>query len=141
MARAHLSPRIFGHRTPRLSRSKNFTPKIFALLFLLFFGLFFFRWNGQTKHRELPYAADVHSTCVFRVRQIKRLAKFAAIDFRIGSPRFLHASALSLEHIGRIEPAFKWPPQNFPLSFFSLQARGPVFLILTLWLGSCGTSA
>src|SRR6202158_1273605 len=32
----------------------------------------------------------------------------------------------------------KCPPQNLPFSFFSLQARCPAFLILTLWLGSCG---
>src|SRR5258708_4212255 len=36
------------------------------------------------------------------------------------------------------DQSFKWPPQNLPFSFFSLQARCPAFLILTLWCGSCG---
>src|SRR5208283_114557 len=33
---------------------------------------------------------------------------------------------------------FRCPPQNLPFSFFSLHERCPGFLILTLWLGSCG---
>src|SRR5450755_1555784 len=36
------------------------------------------------------------------------------------------------------DQSFRWPPQNLPFSFFSLQARCPAFLILTLWWGSCG---
>lgn len=43
----------------------------------------FLRHNRQSEDRELPHPADVNAARVFRVRQVKRLTEFAAIDFGV----------------------------------------------------------
>src|ERR1019366_4926587 len=100
------------------------------LRFLLFLG-----HNGQAKDGKLSYAAHVDTAGVLGTGQVERLAKFTAIDFGIGSPSFLHAAALLLEHIDRVEPALQVPAAEFSLVVFLVAGTLARFLDLNFVFG------
>jgi len=83
-----------------------------------------FRRHRQPKNRNLPRPRHIQSTRLFRIRQIKCLAMFAAIDFGIASPSLLHIPASLLEHIGCVEPAFEMPAAE--LAFLILLVASPL---------------
>jgi hypothetical protein len=87
-----------------------------------------FRRNCQPKNRNLPRPRHIQTTRFFRIRQIKCLAMFAAIDFGIASPSLLHIPASLLQHIGRIEPAFEMPAAE--LAFLILLVASPLSRLL-----------
>ena len=86
------------------------------------------RRNCQPKNRNLPRPRHIQTTRLFRIRQIKCLAMFAAIDFCIASPSLLHISASLLEHIGCVEPAFEMPTAK--LAFLILLVASPLSRLL-----------
>src|ERR1039457_3354186 len=92
--------------------------------------LFFLRRNRQPKNRKLALSRYVHPTRIFGTRQVERLAKFAAIHFGVRSPRFLHAAALLLKHIGGVEPAFQMSAAE--LAFFVFLVAGALARFLDL---------
>jgi len=104
-------PANFRKTEPRGSRNETHSRR--ELRFLLFLG-----HDGQAEDGKLPDAPDVDTTGVFGAGQVERLTEFAAIDFSINSPGFLHAAALLLEHVGRVEPAFQVPAAEFSLVVF-----------------------
>src|SRR5579863_9920285 len=96
-------------------------------LLLLTFSLLL-RRNCQPKNRNLPRPRHIQTTRLFRIRQIKCLAMFAAIDFGIASPSLLHISASLLEHIGCVKPAFEMPTAK--LAFLILLVASPLSRLL-----------
>ena len=99
-------------------------------------GHFSFGGKVRPKTEIHSLAGDIHF-CFRGIRQIESLAMFAAIDFGVLSTGFFNIAAnlFDADQSGRTS-VFKWPPQNLPFSFFSLHARCPAFLVLTLWWGS-----
>ena len=82
------------------------------------------RRHRQPENRNLPRPRDIQPSRLFRIRQIKCLAMFAAIDFGIASPSLLHIPASLLEHIGCVEPAFEMPAAE--LAFLILFVASPL---------------
>ena len=77
--------------------------------------LFSFLRYDKPKHRELPGPGDVHTARVFGTGQVKRLTELATINLSVGSPSFLGATALPLENVGGIKPAFQVAAAEFAL--------------------------
>jgi hypothetical protein len=86
------------------------------------------RRHCQPENRNLSRPRHIQTTRLLRIRQIKRLAMFAAIDFGIAPPRLLHIPARLLEHIGCVEPAFEMPTTE--LAFLILLIAGPLSRLL-----------
>src|SRR5579862_8568357 len=87
-------------------------------------------WNGQPKHRSLPWPGDVQSFRVVWIRQIQRLAVLAAINLGIFSPGFFRVAALLLQHIVGVEPALQMSAAE--LALFVLLVAGPLSALLEL---------
>src|SRR5450432_2477220 len=71
-------------------------------------SLLCFRRQGQAEYRNLSLASNVDNSFV-RIRQIERLAVFAAIDLGVRSPGFVGIAAGLLDRIGGIKPALQMP--------------------------------
>ena len=95
----------------------------------------FFSWNRQPEHRRLSLSRDVHPTHVFRVRQIKRLAMFTAINFSVRSPLSRHVSATLLYNIVHVVPAFQVAAAQFSLGILFVAGTLSLFFDLYLVIG------
>src|SRR5215471_9857788 len=84
----------------------------------VFSFLLFFRRHRQTKDRKLPDTTNVHATRFCRIRQVERLAEFAAIHFRVDSPCLLGTAAFLFEHVGGVIPALQVPATELSLFVF-----------------------
>jgi len=96
--------------------------------------LLLFRRQGQPEHRNHSLPGNIHLG--FRwIRQIKRLAVFAAVDFRIPSPGFFGVAAGLLDHVSPVGPALQMAAAE--LAFLVLLVAGalPVLFDLDLVMG------
>src|SRR5450755_606433 len=109
----------------------DLTPAVnLASRFFLFLGR-----NGQSENRQLPGTRDVHAARIFGTGQVESLAKFAAIDFGIRSPRFLDAAALPFDDIGGVEPALQMSAAEFALFVLLIAGALAGFLDLYFMVG------
>src|SRR6202046_3797327 len=95
----------------------------------LFIFWLIFRRQGQPEHRNHSLAGDID----FRflgIRQVKRLAVLAAVDFSIRSPGFFGVAASLLDHVLRIKPALQMSPTK--LAFFVFLVTGALSRLLGL---------
>src|SRR5664279_540626 len=93
--------------------SPSETRQAASLHLLLFLGR-----NRQSEDRDLTCPGDVDPPRIFRTGQVERLAEFAAIDFGVRSPCFLHAAALLFDHVGGVEPALQMSATELALFVF-----------------------
>lgn len=78
--------------------------------------------EGQSKYRDTPPSGDVQPAWILRIRQVKRLAMFAAIDFGVAPPSLFDITTLPLQHIGQVKPPFQMPATR--LAFFVFLVAG-----------------
>src|ERR1700730_68394 len=97
--------------------------------------LFFLRGNNKTENRILSGARDVHPARILGTRQVERLTEFAAINFGVGSPGFLHITAFLFEDVGGVEPAFQVSAAELALLVFLVAGTLARLLHLNCVLG------
>ena len=97
------------------------------------------RWQRQPEHRNHSLPGDVHLGFL-GIRQIERLAVFAAVDFGIRPPGFFSVAARLLDYIFGVEPAFQMTAAE--LAFLILLVAGalPRLFDLDLMMGKLGRS-
>ena len=91
--------------------------------------LFIFRRQCQPEHRNHSLPGDID----FRflgIRQIKRLAVLAAVDFCVRSPGFFRVAAGLLDHVLRVKPALQMSATEF--AFFVFLVTGALSRLLGL---------
>jgi hypothetical protein len=94
----------------------------------------FLRRQGQPENRNHSLAGDIHFR-FRRIRQIERLAMFAAINFGIRPPGLFGVAASLLDHIFRVEPALQMSAAEFSLFVLLVAGALPRLLNLDLVMG------
>src|SRR5579863_3814208 len=72
---------------------------------------------------------------LFRVRQVKGFAVFAAINLCVGAPGLGHITASSLLHIRRVKPALEMAAAELALGILLIARALPQLLDLHLVMG------
>src|SRR5450432_1388976 len=85
----------------------------------------------QSEHRNHSLPRHIHLR-FSGSRQIQRLAVFAAVDFGLRSPGFLHVAALALDGVGHVGPELQMAAAEFSLFVFLVAGALPGLLDLDL---------
>src|ERR1700678_1277605 len=94
---------------------------------LLGTGYFFFWRQRQPEHRNHSLPRNIHFGFL-GIREIERLAMFAAVALGIRSPGFLRVAASLLDDILRVEPAFQMSAAELALLIFLVAGTLPGLL-------------